>query len=351
MHDNFKEATTMKTTVHYISIALAWFASMLIFSTAQAQNLFESDGGSGNIYEFTPNGTRSTFASGLSVPAGLAFDSAGNLFVADDGDFSSTGGMIYKFTTNAVRSTFASGLNAPVALAFDKSGNLFEADYGSGKIYKFATNAIQSTFASGLKGPLGLAFDSGGNLFSTDAGVTNTIYKFTTNGVRSLFFSDLPSVYGLAFDSDGHLLETEGGGGQVAEFTTDGSQLEYSFPFAFGETVGLAFDNIGNLFVTDPFSGKIYEFHGVGLVPIVFASGLSGPSFIAFQPIPQPALNIAPAGNQVALYWPALATHYSLQSVTNMSSTNWVTVTNGTPIIGVTLTNTQPAAIFRLQSQ
>lgn len=343
----------MKTKPHYFCIVLAWFAGILIFSTAQAQNLFESDSGSGNIYEFTPNGTRSTFASGLSVPAGLVFDTAGNLLVADDGDFSTTGGMIYKFTTNAVRSTFASGLNAPAALAFDKSGNLFEADYGSGKIYKFATNAIQSTFVSGLKGPLGLAFDSGGNLFATDAGNTNTIYEFTTNGLRSVFFSDLPSVYGLAFDSDGHLFETEGGGGQVAEFTTDGSQLEYSFPFAFGEPVGLAFDNTGNLFVTDPFSisGKIYEFHGAGLVPIVFASGLSGPSFIAFQFSPPPALNIAPAGNQVALYWPALAAHYNLQTVTNMSSTNWVTVSNGTPIIGVTLTNTQPAAFFRLQSR
>ena len=30
-------------------------------------DLFESDTGSGNIYEFTPGGTRSTFASGLII--------------------------------------------------------------------------------------------------------------------------------------------------------------------------------------------------------------------------------------------------------------------------------------------
>ena len=39
--------------------------------------------GSGKIYKLTPNGVRTTFASGLDVPTALAFDSAGNLFVAN----------------------------------------------------------------------------------------------------------------------------------------------------------------------------------------------------------------------------------------------------------------------------
>lgn len=68
---------------------------MLIFSTAQAQNLFEADYLSGNIYEFTTNGTQSTFASGLNYPAALAFNNAGNLFELDDGS-----GNIYEFTNN-----------------------------------------------------------------------------------------------------------------------------------------------------------------------------------------------------------------------------------------------------------
>jgi len=48
----------------------------------QTQNLFVSDAGNNAIYQFTPDGTRSTFASGLNSPDYLAFDSAGNLFVA-----------------------------------------------------------------------------------------------------------------------------------------------------------------------------------------------------------------------------------------------------------------------------
>ena len=65
---------------------------------------------------------RSTFASGLNDPSGLAFDSAGNLFVAD-----AVSGAVYKFTPAGVRTTFASGLSYPNGLAFDRAGNLFVA--------------------------------------------------------------------------------------------------------------------------------------------------------------------------------------------------------------------------------
>jgi hypothetical protein len=67
------------------------------------------------------------------------------------------------------------------------------------------------------------------------------------------------------------------------------------------------------------------------------------------SPAPAPVLSIAAAGNQSVLYWPASASNYVLQITTNLSSPNWVAVTNGTPIIGVTLTNALPAAYFRLQ--
>src|SRR5213592_4400993 len=82
--------------------AICLGALSLVCSSAPAQNLFvSSDAGGSNIYEFTPNGVRSTFASGLA--GALAFDKAGNLFVAN-------GDSIYKFTPSGMRSIFASGL-------------------------------------------------------------------------------------------------------------------------------------------------------------------------------------------------------------------------------------------------
>lgn len=98
---------------------------MLIACGAHSQNLFVSDG-SGTIYEFTPGGTKSTFASGAG-PEGLAFSSAGDLFVTDSGS-----GNIYKFTPDGTRSTFASGLNFPVGLAFQPVPQLEAGATGSG---------------------------------------------------------------------------------------------------------------------------------------------------------------------------------------------------------------------------
>ena len=114
-------------TRHLTSGVLCLAVISLICAHASAQNLFAVDAAqgrvNGNIDEFTPDGVRSTFTSGLNVPLGLAFDKAGNLFVADAGERA-----IYKFTPAGVRTTFAVGLCVQGALAFDSEGNLFVAD-------------------------------------------------------------------------------------------------------------------------------------------------------------------------------------------------------------------------------
>lgn len=135
-------------TRHSISGLLCLAVISLICARASAQNLFATDGG--NIDEFTPSGVRSIFASGLTSPFTLRFDSGGNLFVADAGNEDAGSGFIYKFTPAGVRTTFAHGLSVPTGLAFDSAGNLFAAEFYSGHIYKFNPNGVRSTFASGL---------------------------------------------------------------------------------------------------------------------------------------------------------------------------------------------------------
>ena len=71
---------SISRTRHLISGVLCLAVISLICARASAQNLFVSDFdclGNGIIDEFTPNGVRNTFASGLNDPAGLAFDKAG----------------------------------------------------------------------------------------------------------------------------------------------------------------------------------------------------------------------------------------------------------------------------------
>src|SRR5439155_380300 len=59
-----------------VSAGLVCAALLALAPVTQAQELYEGDGYSGHIYRFTPAGTQSTFASGLSGPNGLAFGPA-----------------------------------------------------------------------------------------------------------------------------------------------------------------------------------------------------------------------------------------------------------------------------------
>jgi sugar lactone lactonase YvrE len=85
----------------------------------RAGNLFAFDnsaGGPGShpgIVKFAPDGTRTMFAlCPTNDLQGIAFDSAGNLF-AGDGN-----GSIYKFSSDGTKNTFATGMTGPYSLAF-----------------------------------------------------------------------------------------------------------------------------------------------------------------------------------------------------------------------------------------
>ena len=85
----------------------------------------------------------------------------------------------------------------PIGLAFNSAGNLFEADDSSGNIYEFTPGGAQSTFASGLDGPRGhglparAAFASGRRLatcfkspFTMPSPYYSTIIQASTNLVN-----------------------------------------------------------------------------------------------------------------------------------------------------------------------
>jgi hypothetical protein len=117
-------------------------------------NVFVADYNQGVIYEYKPTGSRATFASGLHHAVGMAFNRAGNLFAVDNSGNIDLG-RIYEYKPNGSRGTFAvlDPSDRPADLAFDSMGNLLMADLG-GKIYRYASNGVlprngRTTFGSG----------------------------------------------------------------------------------------------------------------------------------------------------------------------------------------------------------
>jgi hypothetical protein len=303
--------------VIYAAFALLTLTMGAVTSHGALNDLFASIGGNGEngggfVYQYTPIGVQSLYASGLSRPGGVAFDHRNNLFVATNAFHSISPtfqGAILKITPDGMQSTFAT-LSGDVylrALAFDSSGNLFvmaQAFPGPGPstIYKFTPGGVQSTFGSIPGTGVGIAFDGAGNLFAADSH-DQTIYKFTPDGTSSIFAG--PSAFdpdqgpsGLAFDRFGNLFVSTVGsqppvvnGDSILKFTPEG----VGSPFATGlnDPRGLAFDRSGNLFVAEinqSGPGDILKFtpDGVMTVFAVAPGEHNLPDFLAFQLLPTP---------------------------------------------------------------
>jgi hypothetical protein len=173
-------------------------------------NLYVADAG-GALNKIAPDGTVSpVFSMTGAFFFGVAVDGLNNVYVAD-----AVGGVVYKFT--GTLSTFASVPGA-TGLAFDSAGNLFVSTqcesfpFGNcttgGRIVKITPRGKKTTFASGLgDGDLrGLAFDAFGNLFVADlAPAPNksqpiaNVFKITPTGSVSVFTSALNSAQSAEF--------------------------------------------------------------------------------------------------------------------------------------------------------
>ena len=173
-------------------------------------NLFVSNGAAKTIKKITPSGVKSTFASDVDV-VGMAFDAFGNLFVSQKSkDADASEGVILEFAPDGSRKVFASNLTKPQGLAFDSLGNLYVADPVHDAILKISPDGRQTTFASGIGHPHRLAFDAVGNLFVTDP-AANSISEISPSGVVSTFAvntSTTDLVNELAFDSNDNLFVT-----------------------------------------------------------------------------------------------------------------------------------------------
>jgi sugar lactone lactonase YvrE len=254
-------------------------------STARAGTLYvgNSDPAVNTVVEITPpSGTPTTFAS-TSTPYGLAFDTSGNLYVANDAP-----GTVSKVTPGGTVTQFASGFSEPTGIAFDSSGNLYVSNYtGDHEVSKITpSGAVTLNFTSGFTIPYGLAFGAG-SLYVGDFGA-GTVSKVNPITGASSFFASISGPTGLAFDSKGNLYVSSFYNDEVYEVTPNGTVT----PFASvtSHPYGLAFDSSGNLFVALYLAGEVSEFNSAG-TPVNTYTGFSEPVFLAIAPsaVPEPS--------------------------------------------------------------
>jgi uncharacterized protein (TIGR03437 family) len=211
----------------------------------------------------------------LNAPAGITFDAAGNLYIADPGNHlvrrvlaadGSIGtyagnGAIGAETDNVAAAL--SSLATPVDVAFDSDGNLYIADRDAEVIRMVNPKGIITTFAG--TGNFGAASDS--------PVPTRSAFEFPSGlfwdvRSRSLFITDSYSVRVVSQDG---IRTLAGGGGPSAPALVDGQPaMGTSFT-----SDGIGLDASGNMFVATKDS-RVWRISPTGIASVVAGNGFAG---------------------------------------------------------------------------
>ncbi len=185
----------------------------------------------------------------LNNPGGVGLDSAGNLYIADTGDAlirKVTNGVITTVAGDRVGSfsgdngpAISASLYIPIGVATDSAGNLYIADQDNHRIRKVANGVITTVAGNGIEGysgdngpatnaelafPAAVVVDSAGNLYIADennnrvrkvaSGVITTVAGNGTAGFSGdngpATSAQLFGPSGLALDSAGDLYIADG---------------------------------------------------------------------------------------------------------------------------------------------
>jgi len=306
-------------------IALAFVAC--ITCRAQVITTVAGNGTAG----YSGDGGAATAAE-LKAPAGVAIDASGNVYIADQQNncirkmFAS--GIITTIAGNGIIGYSGDGgaatdamLFLPAGVAVDVSGNVFIADYGNNVIRKVNTSGIISIFAGNdtagyngdggaataaeLWGPQAVATDRSGNVYISDSW-NNRVRKVNTSGIITNFVGNSCGLYagdgsvatasgvinpqGLAIDAEGNVYIADEGNVRVEKvdtlgiITTIAGNGDSGFTGDDGMATaaklynpsGVAIDSIGNIYILDQTNVRVRKVNRYGTISTVAGNGTYG---------------------------------------------------------------------------
>ena len=220
----------------------------------------------------------------LSSPAAIAFDSEGNLYIADAGNNRirrvGRDGIITTVAGSGRRGYGGDGgpaalalLNSPAGIAVGFGDSVFIADTGNNRVRMISADGTISTVAGTgepgyagdggvasqavLNSPQGLAVDAEGNLYMTDS-FNDRVRKVDLEGVITTIAGD----GGQSYSGDGRPATQAG--------------LNFATGPLNGAGQALAVDQKGDLFVADGANNSVREVDVGGVIRTVAGTGRPG---------------------------------------------------------------------------
>jgi sugar lactone lactonase YvrE len=152
------------------------------------------------ILQVTLKGKVSTFVSNIPLPAGLAQDAQGNIYVTS----SSCPGSLYMVTRAGSVRKLGSSLCRGDGIVIDATDNIYVGQRGARQVISISAKTGESTvIAEEIELPLALALDRAGKLYVAD-GQTGMIWLLD-QGEKIAAACGMSQPSGMVFDRQGNL--------------------------------------------------------------------------------------------------------------------------------------------------
>ncbi|GEM_PF-230859 len=258
-------------------------------------NLYIADCSNNVVRKVTPGGTITTFAgtgtagyngdsipainAQLSCPVGLAFDSNGFLYIADQDNHrvrqvTPTGSAIFTVAGTGPSGYNGDGITAttaqitrPQGLAIDAQGNLYIADYDVHRVRKVVIGGNITTFA-GTGNP---AYDGDGGPANVAPLYHPTGLAFDSTGTN-LYIADYDNARIRMVNTTSGIINTVAGNGS-GTFSGDGGPATSA---AINNPIGLFVDAQNNIYFGDASNQRVRKVTSGGLIFTVAGNGNNG---------------------------------------------------------------------------
>jgi len=189
-------------------------------------------------------------------------------------------------------------LNQPYGIAVDSKGNVYTADQKVGAIFIFNADTrevelIKNGVHAHFVRIIGLAMDDNDRLFVSDPGLKHVLVFNKDHKAEDVITDGISDPGGLAIDSQNRLLYvTDIELDQVLVYDADSLKLlrkigttgrkhELTSPGDFAKPTGVAVDKEGNVYVADTLNNRIEIFDADGQFISTFGKNGDGPGYFA----------------------------------------------------------------------